>query len=270
MGDGRIRQHSLHVFLAKGSQVSPGHGDKRHASQHAYPARVAQGQPRVSENRSQQTHKAAHGRHLDPGRHQSSHWRGRSLIGIRRPHVKGHGRDLEQHADKQEVHTNDEKRVARRLARARRDPGVRHLATCGAVDQGRTVHQEPGSERSQQQVLERALGPGGLATPTRHQQIGRQRHGFDADQQREQVRGVNHCHHARGGEEHQRMGLAVLEVVFAHERRGNQQGGERRCDQHNVEKKRHSIHNQHAGPDWFARFSPGPLAHHRGQRCQAA
>ena len=82
--------------------------------------------------------------------------------------MKGHGCDFEQHAGEQEVHTDNEQGIVRGLAGARCNPGVRHLAASGAVNQGRAVHQEPGGERTQQQVLERALGAGGLATPTRH------------------------------------------------------------------------------------------------------
>ena len=81
-----------------------------------------------------------------------------------------------------------------------------------------------------QEVLERALGTDGLATLARHQQIGGQRHGLDADEQRQKVRGVDHRDHSCGGEQHQRVVLALFEVVFAHERRRNQQGRERGHD----------------------------------------
>ncbi len=154
--------------------------------------------------------------------------------------------------------------------RLRGDAGVAELSPGEAVDQGHAVDEKAGGEGAHEEVLEGPLRAARAAPPAPGQDVGRHREGLDPDQQRQQVVGVGHHHHARDPEQDQGVELAELEAVLPHEGAGQQHGEERRHQEGDVTEEGHPVGDPHALQDGGGRGRRFPLAGQHEARGQAA
>ena len=95
---------------------------------------------------------------LDAGRHEAGNHGGRAFVGIRRPHVERHRRDLECEAD-------DSSPMPRKIiglslidCLAISSRSSRYWCVRGAVDERDAVEEERARKRAEQEILERRLG----------------------------------------------------------------------------------------------------------------
>ena len=115
-----------------------------------------------------------------------------------------------------------------------------------SVEQRQPVGEDAGGERAQQQVLQRGFVGALVAAQEADQNVGRDRHQFQADEQQHDVVARGHAHHADDGEQDQRVELAVVlvldfQVVHRH------QDGDRGAHQEQVEEvDGEAVHQQRA------------------------
>ena len=113
--DRRVGEHPLDIGLHQRGQVARRHRQHRHHPQHHRPVRAER--PQVDHEDAQEAGKR---RDLHAHRHESRDRRRRALVGVGRPHMEGHGGDLEAEADQQQADAGQQQRiVGRRDARAR-------------------------------------------------------------------------------------------------------------------------------------------------------
>ena len=151
---------------------------------------------------------------LGAGRHERGD-RGRgALVDVGRPGVERRGADLEQQADGEHAHADQQQRAVADVV-ADRLVDRRELHRAGvAVEQRDAVEEEAGGERAEQEVLERRLlaeQPAAAGQPA--QQVERQREHLERHEHRQQVVGRREQHHAADREHHQRVDLGVVEAA---------------------------------------------------------
>ena len=134
---------------------------------------------------------------------------GAPLVYVRRPHVEGHRRDLEEEPDQQESHADDEQRGPLGGEQRRRQLGKGHLAR-RAVKQGDAVEEEARREGPEQEVLERALVGRRLLANQPGEHVETDGHRLQPDEQRDEAARAGEGHHARHGEQNQRVNLPVV------------------------------------------------------------
>ena len=93
VGDGRVGQQPLQVVLRDGRQVAAGHGGDGDEDQQRHVHRAQRIEP---EEEDAQQHRPARGLHRN--RHESGDAGGRAFVGVGRPLMERHRRDLEQQA----------------------------------------------------------------------------------------------------------------------------------------------------------------------------
>ena len=123
--DRRVGEHALDVLLPERGQVAERHGQRPPAptGSTAQPvtSKTSSGLPNA---RAQQAHDARRSRRLHARGHEAGHRRGRALVGVGRPHVERHRRDLEGQRDQDEVVAHEEQRRVAACGDLGRDAGV--------------------------------------------------------------------------------------------------------------------------------------------------
>ena len=269
MRDRRVGEQALDVLLAQRREVAERHRHGREHREDRGPARVVEDEQRAAEGLAEEAHDAAEGRGLHARGHEARHGRGRALVRVGRPHVERHGRDLERERDEDEVLAEIKERRLRGRADLAGDARVRELAARRAVDHRHAVDEEARREGAHEEVLDGALGAAQAAPPAAREDVGRERHRLDADEQRHEVRRVRDHHHAGRREEHERVELAELEALLAQVRRREQQRERRRREEGAVEVQRHAIDDEHPLEVRRGRRGVGPLAHDEAERAHA-
>ena len=110
VGDAGIGQHPLQVGLAQRCQVAHGHRQCRQNGQHPNPLPV-QFTQRVEHHPAQGSKAGSLGSNAHKGRHR----RGRPLVGVGGPHLKGDQRDFEAKADDHQAHASHQERRKRAI-----------------------------------------------------------------------------------------------------------------------------------------------------------
>ena len=156
-------------------------GDDR---QHRDPLRLQRLQ-----RRQEHAREGGERRGLDAGRHERGDDGRRAFVGIGRPHVERHRRDLEREADREQPDAENRQRRRRRGAlRRQRDADLLEPGRAGdRVEERDAVEEERARERAEQEILERRLGAGdaGAAEPGQH--VDRERQDLERDEDDQQV-----------------------------------------------------------------------------------
>ena len=240
--DGRVGQQPLQVVLGDGRQVAAGHGGDGDEDQQRHVHRT---QRIEAEQEDAQQHRPARGLHRD--RHESGHAGGRAFVGVGRPLMERHGRNLEQQTGRGRQQSEDHDRIVRAgrqvLLQLLRD----HLQVGAAgesVEQRQAVGEDSGGERAEQQILQRGFVRALIAAQEADQHVGRDGHQLQADEDQHDVVAGGHAHHADDGEQQQGVELAVVflldfQIMHRH------QDGDRRAQQEQVEEvERKAVHQQ--------------------------
>ena len=208
VGHRGVGEHPLDVGLGDREDRADDHGEDGDHPHHRLPAPAVGAEGDVEE-----THQGAEGRHLRRRRHEGGDGGGGALVGVGRPALERRGTDLEEQADGQHAHADQQQRaVAEVVADRLVDGGELHRAG-EAVDQGDAVEEEAGREGAEQEVLERRLlaqQPPAPGQPA--EQVERQREDLERDEHRQQVVGRREQHHAADGEHQERVDLGVVEA----------------------------------------------------------
>jgi hypothetical protein len=119
-------------------------------------------------------------------------------------------------------------RLAGELGAGQREAG----GPGSAVHQRDAVEQEPRGEGADQEVLERGLGAERIHPVVAGQDVHRDRHHLEAEEEHDQVFGAGEEHHPDGGEQHQRVVLRRQEPLPLEipEREQNGAGGREERD----------------------------------------
>ncbi len=151
--------------------------------------------------------------------------------------MKRSGGDLEQHSHQGHQQRQHHDRIFRISSRTQRER-VRDIAEVGrsgdSVEQRETIGKHRRRERAQQKILERGLVGALIAAKEAGQNVGGDRHQFDADEDQHQVVSGGHAHHADDGKEQERVEFAVV-LAFDLEVLDRNQNGDRRAHQEQVE-----------------------------------
>ena len=169
--DARVGQHALEVVLEQRGHVAHRHGQHRHAP--TAPATQSAGTSPSARRPTRSSAAKAGG--LRPRRHEGGHRRGRALVGVGRPHVERHRRDLEERGRPAAAARRP---AAAAFARSgepvRKAADARQVRGAGrAVDQRDAVEQEAAGEGAEQEVLERRLVRLERAAPEADQHVER-------------------------------------------------------------------------------------------------
>ena len=174
--------------------------------------------------------------------------RRRALVDVGRPEVERHGGDLEAEPDEEQGDAGEHEGVVALDGDAAGQRGD-HLGDVGgpdgAVHEGDAVQQERRGEAAEDEVLDAALGAAGLAAVARGEDVERQRHRLQPDEQHDQVVRRRHHDAARRGDEQQGVDLRTVErlapeVVVARHGDEDQRGadGDRHEQGERVERQR--------------------------------
>ena len=190
MRDRRIGQHPLDVALRQRGDVPDGHRqDGQRVEQHA-PVAVHRRQP-LEEDAEQ--HRERRG--LRPDRQERGDRRRRALVHVGRPHVERHRRDLEADAGHDQDHRQRQPRVVLLAGEQRGDrPQVRGGGE--PVQDRHPVEQEAEREGPEQEVLHGGLVRPPVGLDEARQDVERQRHRLETDEDGHQVDAARHEHHA--------------------------------------------------------------------------
>ena len=207
--DGRVGEHPLHVGLGDRHDRADQHGEDRDDPHHRLPAPAvgAEGDVEEPQQRTERRDLGARG-------HEAGDRGGRALVDVGRPRLERHGADLEQQADREHAHADEQQRlvggvVADRLV----DAGELHRAG-EAVDQRDAVQEEAGRERAEQEVLERGLLAEQATAPGEPaEQVQRQREHLERDEHGQQVVGRGEQQHAADREHRERVDLGVVQAL---------------------------------------------------------
>ena len=203
-----VGEHPLHVGLDDREDRSDQHRQDRDDPQHRLPVPAFRAEGDVEEPQQ-----CAERRDLGAGRHERRHGGRGALVDVGRPRLERRGADLEQQADREHAHADQQQRGVRGVVADRLvDVGELHGAG-EAVGQRDAVEEEAGGERAEQEVLECGL-LAQQSAPARQaaEQVERQREHLERHEHREQVVGRREEHHAADREHQQRVDLGVVEA----------------------------------------------------------
>ena len=158
------------------------------------------------------------GRRFHPHRHESGDRGGRALVHIRSPHVKRHGGDLERKTDAHQQNTDAQQRRAHHgiARRGEQRPEVDQRDGAGhAVNHRDPKQEKAGREGPHQEVFERGFNGTPLVGAKAGQGVHRDRHGFEADEERDEVAGHHHDHHRDDREDDQRVVFTMVVARLA-------------------------------------------------------
>ena len=148
---------------------------------------------------------------LRDDRHERGDRCGGAVVGVRRPEVERHRRELEAEANNDQQQAEQERGIDIFLALDHRLQVDRDLVEVGrsgcAVNPGHAVDQDRGREEAEQEVLERALEGGHAALGERGQDVGGERCELDADEEHHHVAGGRGDEGTEHGEGEQRVVL---------------------------------------------------------------
>ena len=138
----------------------------------------------------------------------------RTLVDVGRPRLERHGADLEQQADREHAHADEQQRLVGGVV-ADRLVDARELHRAGeAVDQRDAVEEEAGGEGAEQEVLERGLlAEQPAAAGQAAEQVERQREHLERHEHGQQVVGGREQHHAADREHRERVDLGVVQAL---------------------------------------------------------
>ena len=172
---------------------------------------------------------ARHSPHLGPGRQECRGRRGRSLVGVRRPHVKRHCRDFESQPDQEKPETEQEPGTISSLT-LHVERNVGEVCRAGKPkDPGNAVEENPGSKCAQQEILERAFRSTKAIAFDGHEHVDWNRRQFDTEIERNQVAGRAEQEHADRGEQNERRQFSEWNVSRLGKRQHNTKRGN--CDE---------------------------------------
>mmetsp|Transcript_18462 Transcript_18462/g.30078 ORF Transcript_18462/g.30078 Transcript_18462/m.30078 type:complete len:709 (-) Transcript_18462:9727-11853(-) len=248
MGNGRERHEALDVGLTDGRKGPKEHRQDRQQRHDLLPVRH-----RIAKGVMHHAGKERHGRNFGRCGKEGRDRRGRTFIDVRRPHVEGHGRNLEGKARHQEHEAKQEAQrhvVLRHLHNAREQRRARI-----AIDQRRAIEQKARRQRAQHKVFQARFGRFDAVPAQRGHDIQSQRLQLQPHIKRHQVARRHHHHHAHSAQRHQHrvfkpQKAARLHIPFAH-----QQHSRRRQQDHNLGEAREPVIHEHA-----VECDIGPLA----------
>ena len=211
MRDRRVGKHALNVGLRDRREVAYGHRQHRHDDEHFLPVGGDAYEPAHQ-------HAQRDGESGQLGRrpyHQSDSRR-RTVVDIGNPHVKRHDAKLERQPGDDEHKTKNDHAFFR-FARGylTRDKGDVEIAGT-AVDHRHAVQEQPGSERAEDEILDRRLGRDGRIAVQRHHRVERQRQHFQTQVQGDEVGGGNHHHHSQEREHRKDVVLPREQAALGH------------------------------------------------------
>ncbi len=198
MGDRAVRKHSLDRSLRQRHEIAEHHRRHGKSGDHRLPGLV--GMRKCDIEHPDQCEEPGG---LDPRGHEAGDRRRRAVVDVRDPHVERHRRYLEPHPDQEKAESDladDRERRSPCLARA--DRGERGAAG-GAPDQRNSVEQKGRGEGSDQEIFEGRLRREHAAPVEPRQDIDRDRHHLEPEEEDDQVLGPGQKHHPDRGEEHE-------------------------------------------------------------------
>ena len=187
VGDGRVGEHALQVALHDRDHVADHEGEHRERREHLHP--LARGAGEALREQPQSEREVGD---LRRGADEERHAGRGSLVHVRKPHVKGHGAELEGHGHHDEGEPQDHARGVRR-PEPRGD--LREIERAGEpVDQRHAVQQRPGGDGAEHEILHGRLGADARVAVEGHHRVHRQR---------EQLHPEVDGHEASGGHQHE-------------------------------------------------------------------
>src|ERR687885_2359525 len=250
-----VRQHPAHVALPEREEVADEHGGYSEDRHHGRPCRGGSGH--AFEEYAQQRRE---GGSLGGNGEKGGGARGRSLIGVRGPEVKGHGRDLEGEARDEQ---NEAKQGYRREGSGKGAHQEREVRrACGAVDKDDAVEQDGGCDHAGQDVLHPALGALAACPVEGYQGIRRYSSELYSDEDAEEVSHRDEEHRAQSDGEDQGQVLRSVTGPACPACRG-QNGEERRENYYELEVQREVVHDVPISEE--APLDPGRQEHDRGR-----
>ncbi len=188
---------------------------------------------------------------FDNGGHDAGDRGGGSLVHVRGPGVKGHGRHLEGEAHQQQTATGvQQTRVqhdvltqevgdAREIGRSRR-----------AIDQRGAVDEDRRGEAAQQEVLERSLVRGRTVSIETDQHVKPDGENLQPEEDDDQVVGLNHQQRTRTGGQRQDVKVSPGDAlaprpVVSHEGRQQHRASDGHVAHHRETVQHHGV--RHAG-----------------------
>ena len=189
--DRGVREHPLHIALDKTEDRTEQQSEDRHRPQKWLPVRAEHSE--CGEEDAQQRREATG---LGECGHEPGRRRGGALVDVRCPHVERHGRNLEAEADEEQTEPREQDPVGGDDVGAQEGRDLREVGRpCCAVNQSDAVDEDGRGERAEDEVLH-----GGLArftAPRVHprEDVERDRHDLEGDEDEDQVvgRGHEHC-----------------------------------------------------------------------------
>ena len=227
VGDGAVGHQALDVLLPDRGDGAQKHGEHREKREDLGPVahRIAEG---IEEDAGNERHRG----HLGGAGEEGRHRRRRAFIDIGRPHVEGHGGDLEGEPGEDEDEAEEE--ADRHAAILHR--GDQHVKAGGAgeaVGQRGAVEEEPRAQRAQHEILEAGLVGFHAVAVHGGEHVERERLQLEPHVERDQIARRNHHHHADHRERQQDRILEAHhapagEVILADQqhRGGREQDGD--------------------------------------------
>jgi hypothetical protein len=209
MADGGIGHQPLDVPLPDGREGAENHGEDRRHHDDLLPLA-----DHVAEGPGEHADQQRDGRDLG-GRGEEGGDRGRrALVDVGRPHVEGHGRDLEGQRRDHEDDAHDDAGGDAGLGRERIGQPVEVGRAGEAVNQRGAVEQHARGERAQDEVLQARFGRARVVAVEGGQDVERQREQLEPEIEAHQVVGRDHRHHADRGEEDEDRELEAGEPLL--------------------------------------------------------
>src|SRR5712672_1140833 len=229
-------------------KIADGERKDSHTSQKHFPIQAHR--PENGQQQPQQQREARGFRcHADVSRDR----RRRAFVHIRSPLVKRHSSNFEKQARYDRDQRQDHQHVAVpprfdghldhfQIRPRRQRPAKRAEVRRGAqsVENRKSVRQNGGAERSQQQIFHRAFVRAAIAPQKSRQHVETDGHRLEAQKLNDQVVARGHEHHAHGGEQDQRVILTVIFIFnlqVAHRKNNYQRGGNQKNESEKQEKR---------------------------------
>ena len=252
--DGREGHETLQVGLPDGEKVGDRDRKHRHGIEQCLP---------LADHRAEDLHQHGHQherrRGLRHDREVGSHGRRRTLVGIGRPEMERHERNLEPQPGEEEDHRHD---LQRRPRNARR-----HIVEIERprrpVEERDTVEHQTAREQGAEDVFRTRFGRMVLVLVERHQAGHRHRSQFHAQEEEQEIARPDHEIHAQQRRKQQDVEFALFvgRVVAPQPRTGLQADDERPDGQHALDDGVHRHIAEHAA-EYLARRPRNDIGQH--------
>ena len=231
MRDARVREHPLRVRLRESDDVAAGHGEGREDGEDGAPVDAER-----PERADQQSQDRGEGRRFRADGHEGRRRRRGSVIRIGGPLVERDDCRLEPEPDGDESERDDRRTVGDALRREHsRDRG--EVGRMGdPIQPDEAVEQERRAERAEQEVLERGLVRVAIRPLDAREDVDRDGHRLETNEQGDQIGRQRDGHRADGREADDRVVLAggnpaAREICGRDERREDREQYEDRAEE---------------------------------------